>query len=242
MAKIQHDAESGAEKERDSESQGDNFSRYLCSCQKYSPSPLRLATKDKAPEGTCNPCQAIHSFSFVLLLKDMKFTEFTLDSGLQEGLAEAGYITCMPVQEQVLQNGLEGGRPLRPVPDGDRKKTAAYLVTILQRLASDPSLSGKKALVMVSHPRTRRFRLRKKPRILGSCMKLKSASLFTAGVGYGRQVELLKEGVDIIIGTPGRVHRSPGIPSDGPVAGRLPRHRRGRPHVRHGLLPPTSAL
>ena len=53
----------------------------------------------------------------------MKFTDFTLDGGLQEGLAEAGYITCMPVQEQVLQNGLEGGRPLCPVPDRDWKNS-----------------------------------------------------------------------------------------------------------------------
>jgi ATP-dependent RNA helicase RhlB len=41
-------------------------------------------------------------------------------------------------------------------------------------------------------------------RILGSCMKLKSAS-FYGGVGYGGQQDLLKKGVDIIIGTPGRV-------------------------------------
>ncbi|OQB02492.1 MAG: ATP-dependent RNA helicase RhlB [Spirochaetes bacterium ADurb.Bin215] len=41
-------------------------------------------------------------------------------------------------------------------------------------------------------------------RIVGSGVSLKSAS-FYGGVGYGRQQELLKKGVDIIIGTPGRV-------------------------------------
>lgn len=132
----------------------------------------------------------------------MKFTDFTLDSGLQEGLAEAGYITCMPVQEQVLQNGLEGA-DLYVQSQTGTGKTAAYLVTILQRLASDPSLSGKKALVMVP-TRELAVQVEEEARILGSCMKLKSAS-FYGGVGYGRQVELLKEGVDIIIGTPGRV-------------------------------------
>ena len=40
--------------------------------------------------------------------------------------------------------------------------------------------------------------------MLGACMKLKSAS-FYGGVGYGHQLELLKKGVDILIGTPGRV-------------------------------------
>jgi ATP-dependent RNA helicase RhlB len=132
----------------------------------------------------------------------MKFTEFTLDSGLQEGLAEAGYITCMPVQEQVLQNGLEGA-DLYVQSQTGTGKTAAYLVTILQRLASDPSLSGKKALIMVP-TRELAVQVEEEARILGSCMKLKAAS-FYGGVGYGRQVELLKEGVDVLIGTPGRV-------------------------------------
>ncbi len=132
----------------------------------------------------------------------MKFTDFTLDAGLQEGLAEAGYITCMPVQEQVLQNGLEGA-DLYVQSQTGTGKTAAYLVTILQRLASDPTLSGKKALVMVP-TRELAVQVEEEARILGSCMKLKSAS-FYGGVGYGRQIELLKEGVDILIGTPGRV-------------------------------------
>ena len=66
--------------------------------------------------------------------------------GLQEGLAEAGYVTCMPVQEQVLQIGLEGA-DLYVQSQTGTGKTAAYLVTILQRLVSDPALSGKKALV-----------------------------------------------------------------------------------------------
>ena len=132
----------------------------------------------------------------------MKFTDFTLDGGLQEGLAEAGYITCMPVQEQVLQNGLEGA-DLYVQSQTGTGKTAAYLVTILQRLATDPALSGKKALVMVP-TRELAVQVEEEARILGSCMKLKSAS-FYGGVGYGGQQELLKKGVDVIIGTPGRV-------------------------------------
>jgi len=132
----------------------------------------------------------------------MKFTDFNLDGGLQEGLAEAGYITCMPVQEQVLQNGLEGA-DLYVQSQTGTGKTAAYLVTILQRLATDPTLSGKKALVMVP-TRELAVQVEEEARILGSCMKLKSAS-FYGGVGYGGQIDLLKKGVDVIIGTPGRV-------------------------------------
>lgn len=132
----------------------------------------------------------------------MNFTDFTLHSGLQEGLAEAGYITCMPVQEQVLQNGLDGA-DLYVQSQTGTGKTAAYLVTILQRLSTDPSLAGKKALVMVP-TRELAVQVEEEARILGSCLPLKSAS-FYGGVGYGGQQDLLKKGVDIIIGTPGRV-------------------------------------
>jgi len=132
----------------------------------------------------------------------MKFTDFPLDGGLQEGLAEAGYITCMPVQEQVLQNGLEGA-DLYVQSQTGTGKTAAYLVTILQRLVSDPALSGKKALIMVP-TRELAVQVEEEARMLGACMKLKSAS-FYGGVGYGHQLDLLKKGVDVLIGTPGRV-------------------------------------
>lgn len=132
----------------------------------------------------------------------MNFTDFSLDSGLQEGLAEAGYITCMPVQEQVLKNGLEGA-DLYVQSQTGTGKTAAYLVTILQRLVSDPSLRGKKALIMVP-TRELAVQVEEEARILGSSMTLKSAS-FYGGVGYGNQQDLLKRGVDVIIGTPGRV-------------------------------------
>ncbi len=132
----------------------------------------------------------------------MKFTDFPLDGGLQEGLAEAGYITCMPVQEQVLQNGLEGA-DLYVQSQTGTGKTAAYLVTILQRLVSDPALSGKKALIMVP-TRELAVQVEEEARMLGACMKLKSAS-FYGGVGYGHQLDLLKSGVDVLIGTPGRV-------------------------------------
>ncbi len=132
----------------------------------------------------------------------MNFTDFNLDSGLQEGLAEAGYITCMPVQEQVLKHGLEGA-DLYVQSQTGTGKTAAYLVTILQRLANDPALSGKKALIMVP-TRELAVQVEEEARIVGSGMKF-SAHSFYGGVGYGHQQELLKKGVDIIIGTPGRV-------------------------------------
>ncbi|MDR1748211.1 MAG: DEAD/DEAH box helicase, partial [Spirochaetaceae bacterium] len=78
----------------------------------------------------------------------MDFNELELDENLAKGIVEAGYITCTPVQEQVLSAAL-GGADLYVQSQTGTGKTAAYLTTILQRLAGDPTLSGKKALIMV---------------------------------------------------------------------------------------------
>lgn len=132
----------------------------------------------------------------------MKFTDFSLVQGLQAGLDEAGYISCMPVQEQVLKNGLEGA-DLYVQSQTGTGKTAAYLVTILQRLTSDSALLGKKALIMVP-TRELAVQVEEEARILAAKLPLKVAS-FYGGVGYGRQQDQLAKGVDILVGTPGRV-------------------------------------
>src|SRR5574344_946665 len=132
----------------------------------------------------------------------MDFLEFSLHEDLQKGIAAAGYVTCTPVQEQVLQSALEGA-DLYVQSQTGTGKTAAYLVTILQRLVSDPALAGKKALIMVP-TRELAVQVEEEARILGSFMKLKSAC-FYGGVGYRGQQDLRKKGVDVIIGTPGRV-------------------------------------
>ncbi|MDR2897257.1 MAG: DEAD/DEAH box helicase [Spirochaetaceae bacterium] len=132
----------------------------------------------------------------------MDFNELELDENLAKGIAEAGYITCTPVQEQVLSAAL-GGVDLYVQSQTGTGKTAAYLTTILQRLAGDSALSGKKALVMVP-TRELAVQVEQEAKLLGKYMPFKMAS-FYGGVGYTQQNAQLREGVDLIIGTPGRV-------------------------------------
>ncbi|ULQ60635.1 DEAD/DEAH box helicase [Brucepastera parasyntrophica] len=132
----------------------------------------------------------------------MKFTEFNLNSDLQKGIADAGYEFCMPVQEQVLLNGLEGSDLYVQSHTGSGK-TAAFLITIFQRLLSDPELSGKTALVLVP-TRELAVQVEEEARIIGAHLQFRTAS-FYGGVGYTRQQNQLGKGVDLMIGTPGRV-------------------------------------
>ena len=132
----------------------------------------------------------------------MKFTEFNLHEDLQKGIASAGYITCTPVQEQVLKASLEG-KDLYVQSQTGTGKTAAYLVSIIQELLTRTDVAGKKALVMVP-TRELAVQVQEEAEKISSGTTLKCES-FYGGVGYDKQVAALKKGVDLIIGTPGRV-------------------------------------
>lgn len=132
----------------------------------------------------------------------MKFTEFSLNENLQKGIENAGYVECTPVQEQVLKSSLEG-RDLYVQSQTGTGKTAAYLVSVIQELLSRPDVSGRKALIMVP-TRELAVQVQEEAEKLCSASGLVCGS-FYGGVGYDRQVAALKKGVDIMIGTPGRV-------------------------------------
>lgn len=132
----------------------------------------------------------------------MKFTEFSLHESLLQGIEGAGYVDCTPVQEQVLKSSLEG-RDLYVQSQTGTGKTAAYLTSVIQELLTRGESAGKKALVMVP-ARELAVQVQEEAQKLAKFTSLKCAS-FYGGVGYDKQVASLKKGVDIMIGTPGRV-------------------------------------
>lgn len=132
----------------------------------------------------------------------MEFTEFGLHGDLLKGLASAGYVTCTPVQEQVLKTALEGV-DLYVQSQTGTGKTAAYLTAIIEEMLTRTESAGRKTLVLVP---TRELAVQ----VEDEAAKLLSGSAlvcssFYGGVGYDKQIARLKKGVDIIIGTPGRI-------------------------------------
>ena len=132
----------------------------------------------------------------------MKFSDLNLHSNLEMGLKEVGYLTCTPVQEQVLQRAFSG-QDLYVQSQTGTGKTAAFLVVIYQRLLSEPMLHGKKALIMVP-TRELAVQVEEEAKLLGKHLPFKTGS-FYGGVGYTQQTALLKNNVQIMVGTPGRV-------------------------------------
>ena len=132
----------------------------------------------------------------------MEFTELNLHPDLQRGIADADYVTCMPVQEQVLKNAF-GGADLYVQSQTGTGKTAAYLVALLQRLLTEPLLGGKKALIMVP-TRELAVQVEDEAKKIAKYLPIKVGS-FYGGVGYAHQQKLLRENAQIMVGTPGRV-------------------------------------
>ena len=132
----------------------------------------------------------------------MNFSNCNLDSHLLQGLEEAGYIECTPVQAQVLSAGMDGA-DLYVQSQTGTGKTAAYLVTLMQRMLTAGVEERRPALILVP-TRELAVQVEEEALKLGKHTSIRVAS-FYGGVGYQQQEEALKKGVDLIIGTPGRV-------------------------------------
>ena len=132
----------------------------------------------------------------------MNFSELNLHPDLQKGLVEADYITCMPVQEQVLAHAFSG-QDLYVQSQTGTGKTAAFLVVIFQRLLTEDMLHGKKAIIMVP-TRELAVQVEEEAKLIGKYLNFKTGS-FYGGVGYAQQTALLRDNVQILVGTPGRV-------------------------------------
>ena len=73
----------------------------------------------------------------------MNFTKLNLNENLLKGINEAGYVTCTPVQDQILSEVFEN-EDLYVQSQTGTGKTAAYLISIFQQLLSKPEQNGRK--------------------------------------------------------------------------------------------------
>ena len=139
--------------------------------------------KITAPEDSLPPCA----------LEDLPET-------VQQACARAGWTRLMPVQAHALPY-LMAGRDIMVQSRTGSGKTGAYLLPLLTLL----DVGERKVQALILAP-TRELagQVEHEARTLFEGTGLSVAALY-GGVGYGRQLEALREGVQLIVGTPGRV-------------------------------------
>lgn len=131
----------------------------------------------------------------------MKFTELQLDEKLLKGIEDAGFTKMTPVQEESLKHSLKG-KDVAVQSQTGTGKTAAFLITIFQDIQN--RTNGNRQALIITPTRELAVQIEKEAKLLGSHLKLR-IGCFYGGLGYRRQESLLEQGVDLIIGTPGRL-------------------------------------
>jgi ATP-dependent RNA helicase RhlB len=132
----------------------------------------------------------------------MRFNELNLPPDLLRNIEERGYTELTPVQEQTLSQTLQG-RDAAVQSQTGTGKTAAFLITIFESLLRDDSPRRKRALIIVP-TRELAVQIEGEARLLGRRLRFSVSCIF-GGVGYAGQLSALRQGADIIIGTPGRL-------------------------------------
>jgi ATP-dependent RNA helicase RhlE len=132
------------------------------------------------------------------------FESLNLCQPLLEALDEIGYHTPTPIQEQAIPLLIEGNDMLGCAQTGTGK-TAAFSLPILDAMAEDP-WSGKPQIrvLMLCPTRELASQIRDNIEEYARHLDIRSMVMF-GGVSQRPQVKLLRQGVDILIATPGRL-------------------------------------
>jgi len=137
----------------------------------------------------------------------MRFSTLDLDAKILQGIDDAGFERCTPIQEQSLPEAL-AGKDLIAQSQTGTGKTAVFILTIFTRLLTNPEESGDKpkgprALVMAP-TRELAVQLDNEAKRLGKHLPFHSIALY-GGVEYEKQISALKSGVELVVATPGRM-------------------------------------
>jgi ATP-dependent RNA helicase RhlE len=137
----------------------------------------------------------------------MSFEELGLAPPLLRAVTAAGYTTPTPIQAQAIPHVL-AGRDMLGCAQTGTGKTAAFALPILHRLTdagNPPRGSGRRIRALVLSPtRELASQIRESFHTYGSHTALRYSVIY-GGVGQRPQVQALRNGVDVVVATPGRL-------------------------------------
>jgi ATP-dependent RNA helicase RhlB len=141
------------------------------------------------------------------LLSDTRFAQFELPPLVQEGLDDAGFSRCTLIQARALPI-LLAGRDVAGQAQTGTGKTAAFLVALYTHLLNKPApatrtVTQPRALILAP-TRELAIQIHRDALLLGGHMGFQLGLIY-GGTDYVKQRDSLTAGVDILIGTPGRI-------------------------------------
>ena len=142
-----------------------------------------------------------------LAQSEVKFSSLDLEPALVKGISDASFEFCTPIQAQSLPLAL-AGRDVEGQAQTGTGKTAAFLVATLNWLLIKPPPhsheDGQPRALIVAPTRELAVQIYNDAQVLGRHTGLELGVVF-GGTGYEQQRQMLTNGVDVLIGTPGRL-------------------------------------
>jgi ATP-dependent RNA helicase RhlB len=140
-------------------------------------------------------------------LSDITFASLGLPESLQSSLDEAGFTHCTPIQAESLPIALNN-RDVAGQAQTGTGKTAAFLLATMSRLMRNPPAESRRPndprALILAPTRELAAQIDRDAKLLGKNTGLKHLAVY-GGTGYDQQRNAFDEGVDILIGTPGRL-------------------------------------
>jgi ATP-dependent RNA helicase RhlB len=135
----------------------------------------------------------------------MNFNELDVPYEVKQGIDHSGFTLCTPVQEAVIPRALRGEDVAAQAQTGTGK-TAAFLISLFSRMIRNPAVdSGDSPQALIIAP-TRELadQIYHEAARLGKFTGFRLLAVF-GGIDYQKQMDTLKSGVDVLVGTPGRL-------------------------------------
>ena len=139
-------------------------------------------------------------------LSDLRFDSLTLHDNVRAGIRDAGFEFCTPIQASTLPIALEP-RDVAGQAQTGTGKTAAFLIATFQKLLAstpDPEQPKQPRAFMLAPTRELAMQIAKDGELLGKHTGFK-IGLAYGGTDYEKQRRTIEGGIDILIGTPGRI-------------------------------------
>ncbi|MGB3052599.1 MAG: DEAD/DEAH box helicase, partial [Polyangiales bacterium] len=133
------------------------------------------------------------------------FQSLGLGEKLRRALRDVGYTEPTPIQSQAIPQLLQG-RDLLGIAQTGTGKTAAFALPLLQRLDEEnsPAKPRRPRALILAPTRELALQIHDELERYGKHMRLRHAFIF-GGVSANPQIKALKQGLDVVVATPGRL-------------------------------------
>ncbi len=135
----------------------------------------------------------------------MEFRDLDLPYDVKQGIEYTGFTVCTPVQEAVIPRALRGEDIAAQAQTGTGK-TAAFLISLFSRMIRNPvtDLGNSPQALIIAPTRELADQISNEALRLGKFTGFRILAVY-GGIDYQKQMDTLQRGVDVLIGTPGRL-------------------------------------